>query len=191
MAKVTQQSGASTGAEGPRGWPGPFPSWWAPPPAPFPKDSTPEKAKSLAEPLILWLIHHLAACVFRKPPATTPHPTPCPPQDYGALSPASWSTVPPGEAEGTGEPPENRGTERAEKPLERWASPQGTRVSSSLGWGRGLSKDPLSPSSPHFPAPCWPPSPASAPPTSPWPSGGPAASLMQGPGQGAPMTAAA
>ena len=47
------------------------PFWWGPPPAPFPKDSTPEKAKSLTEPLILRLIHHLAACVQK---AATRHP---------------------------------------------------------------------------------------------------------------------
>ena len=47
-------------------------SLWPARAAPFPKDSTPEKAKSLSEPLILRLIHHLAACVFRKPPPANP-----------------------------------------------------------------------------------------------------------------------
>lgn len=170
--------------EGPRGQPGPFPSWWGPPLAPFPKDSTPEKAKSLSELLILRLIHHFAACVFRKPPASHPTPPPVPPGLWSSF-PSLLVDCSPRRGRGNRRTPREQGdTESREPPGEMGlglvpecsrvrASPQGTRVSSSLGWGRGLSRAPIRPSSPHFPVPRRPPTPPSFRPTSPWSSGAP------------------
>ena len=142
-------------------------------------------------PTPIGLVSLFAACVFRKPPATTPHPTPCPPRIM-ELFPQPPGRLFPQERQREQENPQRTGGQREQRSLRR-DRPVPRAPGSPPAWG-GAGGSAWTPSVPlaHTSLPrCWPPSPPSSRPTSPWPSGAPVASLMQGPGQGAPVTAAA